>query len=69
MTAGIDLALHMVDQYCGHSCSGAVTRAMVVYLGRTDGDTQFSPWLVARNHLHPAVHRMQNAVLKDPLQN
>jgi len=66
VTTGIDLALHIVAQIAGHACSASVARSLVVYLRRTGGDPQLSPWLTARNHLHPAVHRVQNAVIKDP---
>ncbi len=66
VTTGIDLALHLVAQVAGHACSASVARSLVVYMRRTGGDPQLSPWLVARNHLHPAVHRVQNAVIKDP---
>lgn len=27
---------------------------------------QLSPWLEGRNHIHPAVHRVQNAIAADP---
>lgn len=69
VTAGIDLALHIVAQTAGHACSASVARSLVVYLRRTGSDPQLSPWLTARNHLHPAVHRVQNAVIKDPAQD
>ena len=29
-------------------------------------DPQISPWLEGRNHLHPALHRVQDAVTADP---
>jgi len=69
VTTGIDLALHIVAQIAGHACSASVARSLVVYLRRTGSDPQLSPWLTARNHIHPAVHRVQNAVIKDPAQD
>jgi transcriptional regulator GlxA family with amidase domain len=33
---------------------------------RSGSDPQFSPWVMHRNHIHPAVHRTQDAVLKNP---
>lgn len=69
VTTGIDLALHLVADFCGHACSASVARSLVVYMRRTGADAQLSPWLAARNHLHPAVHRVQNAVIKDPAQD
>ncbi|HYM28315.1 MAG TPA: helix-turn-helix domain-containing protein, partial [Steroidobacteraceae bacterium] len=29
-------------------------------------DPALSPWVMHRNHLHPAVHRVQDAVARDP---
>ncbi|QPC95843.1 GlxA family transcriptional regulator [Mesorhizobium sp. INR15] len=66
VTAGIDLMLHIVAQTVGHGCALAVARYLVVYLRRGGADPQLSPWLEGRNHIHPAVHRTQDAVAADP---
>jgi transcriptional regulator GlxA family with amidase domain len=66
ITAGIDLALHAVQQHCGPAVAAQVARDMVVYWRRAGGDPQLSPVLAWRNHLHPAVHRAQDAVLARP---
>ncbi|WP_459616887.1 GlxA family transcriptional regulator [Bordetella sp. 2513F-2] len=66
ITAGIDLALHLVAQDCGPRVAGDVARDMVVYLRRVGQDPALSPWLAHRNHLHPGVHRVQDAILRDP---
>jgi transcriptional regulator GlxA family with amidase domain len=39
---------------------------MVVYMRRTGADPQLSPWLEGRNHLHPGLHRAQDAIAADP---
>ena len=65
ITAGIDLMLHLVHQYTDQSCAVAVARYLVVYLRRSGADPQLSPWLEGRNHLHPAVHRAQDAIAND----
>jgi transcriptional regulator GlxA family with amidase domain len=39
---------------------------MVVYLRRAGNDPALSPWVAYRNHLHPAVHRVQDAVTANP---
>ena len=44
----------------------AIARYLVVYLRRGGADPQLSPWLEGRNHLHPAIHRVQDAVAADP---
>ncbi len=66
ITAGIDLALYLVARDCGPRVASAVAREMVVYLRRAGSDAALSPWLDHRNHLHPGVHRVQDAVLRNP---
>jgi transcriptional regulator GlxA family with amidase domain len=65
ITAGIDLMLHMIDECTNQSCAVAVARYLVVYLRRSGADPQLSPWLEGRNHIHPAVHRVQDAIADD----
>lgn len=69
VTAGIDLALHLLMQIAGHACSAAVARSLVVYLRRTGSDLQLSPWQAGRNHLHPAVHKVQDAIVGNPARD
>jgi len=66
VTAGIDLALHVVAQIAGYQFAAAIARTMVVYMRRTGSDPQLSPWLAFRNHLHPAIHRVQDAIIANP---
>ena len=66
ITAGIDLMLHMVAQACGHAVALAVARYLVVYLRRGGADPQLSPFLEGRSHIHPAIHRAQDAITADP---
>ncbi len=66
ITAGIDLMLHIVARRLGPACAAAVARYLVVYLRRGGSDPQLSPWLDGRNHLHPAIHRVQDAIAADP---
>ena len=66
VTAGIDLALHLIALTCGERIAAAVAQDMVVYLRRNASDPELSPLLAHRHHLHPAVHRVQDAVSADP---
>lgn len=66
VTAGTDLALYLIGQQLGHQIAAAVARQLVVYMRRSGSDPQLSPWVMHRNHIHPAVHRTQDAVLKNP---
>ncbi len=66
ISAGVDLMLHLVAADLGPAVAVAVARHLVVYLRRAGSDPQLSPWLEGRNHLHPAIHRAQDAVAADP---
>ena len=66
VTAGLDLALHLIGQQLGPRIAAEVARDLVVYLRRSGTDPAFSPWVLHRNHLHPAVHRVQDAVTRQP---
>ncbi len=66
VTAGLDLALHVIGQQLGAQVAANVARDLVVYLRRAGSDPALSPWVMHRNHLHPAVHRVQDAVARDP---
>jgi len=66
VTAGLDLMLHVVSSLLGPICALAIARHLVLYLRRQGADPQLSPWLEGRNHLHPAVHRVQDAIIANP---
>lgn len=66
ISAGIDLALHLIATHLGPQAALDVAREMVVYFRRGGDDPQLSPWLRYRNHLHPAVHRAQNLMAAEP---
>jgi transcriptional regulator GlxA family with amidase domain len=66
VTSGIDLMLFLVNELLGRDCTLAIARYLVVYLRRTGSDPQLSPWLEGRNHIHPVLHRVQDAIAADP---
>lgn len=66
VTAGLDLMLALIGDIVGPRCAVAVARDMVVYVRRAGADPQLSPWLEGRNHIHPALHRAQDAIAADP---
>jgi transcriptional regulator GlxA family with amidase domain len=66
VTAGLDLMLHVVSALVGPVSTLAIARHLVMYLRRQGADPQLSPWLAGRNHLHPAVHRVQDAIIANP---
>lgn len=69
VTAGIDLALYLIGRQLGPKVAAAVARELVVYLRRAGTDPALSPWLMHRNHIHPVVHRVQDAVSREPAAN
>ena len=66
ITAGIDLALHLIADECGEALAANVAEDMVVYLRRSSSDPELSPFLAHRRHLHAAVHRVQDALSEEP---
>jgi transcriptional regulator GlxA family with amidase domain len=66
VTAGLDLALYVIGRQLGARVAAEVARDLVVYLRRAGSDAALSPWVMHRNHLHPAVHRVQDAVAREP---
>ena len=66
VTSGVDLMLHVVAAMTSPAVAVAVARYLVVYLRRSAADPQLSPWLEGRNHIHPAIHRAQDAIAAEP---
>jgi len=66
VTAGVDLALHLVSELAGPLVAVEVARLLVLYFRRTGNDPQLSPWLLHRNHIDPRVHGAQDLVVRDP---
>lgn len=69
VTCGIDLALHRVAAACGAPLAARVAQSLVVALRRGPQDAELSPFLRHRSHLHPAVHRVQDALSLAPQRN
>lgn len=58
ITAGIDLALAMIEEDCGIEVSKAIARDLVVYHRRSGGQSQFSTML----ELEPPAGRVSDAL-------
>ena len=58
ITAGIDLALAMIEEDCGIATSKAIARDLVVYHRRSGGQSQFSTML----ELEPRPGRIRDAL-------
>lgn len=66
ITAGIDVALHLIGEECGEALAADIAEDMVVYLRRSDRDPEQSPYRGGRGHLHTTVHRVQDAIVNAP---
>jgi len=65
-TTGVDLVLHLIAQDNGPELALNVARMLVVYFRRSGADLQLPPSVLHRNHIHPALHRVQDAVIREP---
>lgn len=66
VTAGIDLALHLVSEQCGALVAARTAQRMAVALRRGPDDPQLSPFLAHRQHFNARLHRVQDAVSRAP---
>jgi len=66
VTTGIDLMLYRISALCGPALAARVAQTLVVALRRGPQDPELSPFLSHRDHLHPALHRVQDAISQDP---
>nr|WP_254007649.1 helix-turn-helix domain-containing protein [Rhizobium sp. L1K21] len=66
ISTGVDLAFHIVANIMSPAVAVRIARQMVVYMRRSGSDPQVSPWLAGRNHVHPAIHRAQDAIMREP---
>ncbi|MEG8275246.1 GlxA family transcriptional regulator [Streptomyces sp. AHA2] len=66
VTAGIDLALALVEQEHGADLARSVARSLVVYMQRAGGQSQFSASLQGPAPQTPVLRQVQDAVQADP---
>lgn len=63
ISAGIDLALAIVENLKGPLFTHKVARELVVYHRRSGRHNQQSIYLDYRNHIHPQVHEVQDYLI------
>ncbi|WP_085868093.1 GlxA family transcriptional regulator [Pseudoruegeria aquimaris] len=66
VTAGMDLALALVESDFGHDIALQVARYNVMYMMRPGGQSQFSAHLVADRAEDPAINATLRHILSDP---
>jgi transcriptional regulator GlxA family with amidase domain len=69
VTAGIDLALALVDEDHGSDVAREVARALVVYMQRSGGQSQFSAPLQGPPPRSSALRKITDLVTADPQGN
>ncbi|MFE7709346.1 GlxA family transcriptional regulator [Streptomyces sp. NPDC057486] len=66
VTAGIDLALALVEEDHGADVAREVARQLVVFMARPDGQSQFSIRMTPQPPQHPLVRRAMDEITTDP---
>jgi transcriptional regulator GlxA family with amidase domain len=66
VTAGMDLALALVEMDFGHNIALQVARYNVMYMMRPGGQSQFSAHLVAQRAEDPAINAILEYILANP---
>ncbi|KQY88416.1 GlxA family transcriptional regulator [Pelomonas sp. Root1444] len=69
VTAGIDLALHLIAGHAGELVAARVAEQMAVPLRRGAADPELSPLLAHRQHLNARLHRVQDALSLAPRED
>jgi transcriptional regulator GlxA family with amidase domain len=64
ISAGIDLALAILEELKGALFTHKVARGLVVYHRRSQGHTQQSIYLDDRNHINPNIHIVQDHLIE-----
>jgi transcriptional regulator GlxA family with amidase domain len=65
VTAGMDLALALVEEDFGRDLALEVATEMVVYLKRPGGQSQFSSYLLSERTARPNIRALQNWILEN----
>ncbi|MES2366954.1 MAG: DJ-1/PfpI family protein [Pseudomonadota bacterium] len=63
VTAGMDLALAIVEEDFGREIALEVARDLVIYLKRPGGQSQFSVHLSSQMTTHPTIRELQNWIM------
>ncbi|MGH3788046.1 MAG: GlxA family transcriptional regulator [Pseudonocardiaceae bacterium] len=69
VTAGIDMALALVEEDHGPDLARTIARHLVVFLQRPGGQSQFSVWNTGRTPRHAPLRAVLDAVAAEPAGN
>ncbi len=62
VTAGIDMALHILSKLKDDNFSFKVARELVIYVRRQGSEAQQSVFMSFRNHIHSGIHSVQDYI-------
>jgi transcriptional regulator GlxA family with amidase domain len=65
VSAGIDLALSILEDWTSPYFVNKVARGLVVYHRRSDKHTQQNIYLDYRNHVNPKIHQVQDYLIEN----
>lgn len=68
VSAGIDLALHLITQHFGSAVSVRVARENLIQFRRLDADPELTALLRYRNHHHSLIHAVQDLLTQHTAQ-
>jgi len=63
ISAGIDLALSLLEDLAGSVFTQKVARGLVVYYRRSNNNKKESIYLDYRNHINPMIHKIQDHLI------
>ena len=66
VTAGIDLALYMLEEDWGHEVATATAQNMVTFPNRPGGQSQFCRFLLGNNQARSDIHKLQEWISANP---
>lgn len=69
VTAGIDLALSLVEADLGRDMALDVARELIVYIRRSGGQSQYSKPLMAQRAVSSKIHDLCCAITEDPTKD
>jgi len=65
VSAGIDLALFILEELYGAFFTSKIAKEVVIYFRRTESDPQLSAFLQHRNHVETRVHQVQDLIAQN----
>jgi transcriptional regulator GlxA family with amidase domain len=68
VTTGIDLSIELIAQTCAEHVAAYVAHTLVMTQRRQANEGQTSAFFSHRQHLHAAIHRVQDALCQAPIK-